>query len=101
MAKRSGSSIVLRGDDAHRFFAKVVEREQLFTATDGQKCDRCGETWGRANNTPNAVYHLCLVPDASVKPLGCMCTYKHGENPQCPWQPLSGVSAPPAQESGK
>lgn len=98
MGKRSGSSIVLRGDDAHHFFAKLAEGKKPFAAVDGQKCDRCGETWGRANNTPNAVYHLCLVPDASVMPLGCMCTYKHGANPQCPWQPPSGVSAGDSHE---
>jgi len=29
-------------------------------------CDRCGEKWGRANNTPHSVYHLCLVRDRSA-----------------------------------
>jgi hypothetical protein len=46
--------------------------EWRFKAKDGERCSRCGEDWGVANNTPNSVYHLCLVPrseaDTGSKP---------------------------------
>lgn len=91
MAKRrQGTSIVIRGPETGKILDALMAPKKRFTAVDGQRCSRCGETWGRANNTKNAVYHLCLVPDASVNPLGCMCRYQDGDEPKCPMHSSRG-----------
>lgn len=85
MAKRrQGASIVIKGPETGKILELLTAPKKRFTALDGQRCGRCGETWGRANNTKNAVYHLCLVPDGSVNPPDCMCRYHDGDEPKCP-----------------
>lgn len=40
------------------------ETPARFTAAPATPCSRCGCEWGRCNNTPDHVYHLCVVPEA-------------------------------------